>query len=346
MAEISRITLPTGTTYDIKDAEARSQINTLQNTVTGAMHYLGVTTTALSDGSGANPVKIGGQNVTATSGDVVIYSGLEFVFSTVDNKWHEFGSTGSLKALAFKDSASAAYKPAGTVSKPTFTGTEKTIKSSFVPSGTVAISKGTGTANYTPAGTVSQPTFTGAQGTVSTKGTPSGTVTISKGTGTANYTPQGTVAAPTVTVDTNTAKVTGMSAVGTLPSCTLPSLSCTVANENLTLGWSGGSFNAGTLPTKATEQTFVTGIKSATASAPAFTGTGAELKAVFAGNELTSTGTYTPGGTVSQPTFSGTGAELKATFTGTAGEATATYTPEGSVSQPTFNGTQATVTVT
>lgn len=53
------------------------------------------------------------------NGDVVIYEQLEFVWSTSDKKWHEFGSTGSLKGLAFKDSASA--------SAPAFKGTSATI---------------------------------------------------------------------------------------------------------------------------------------------------------------------------------------------------------------------------
>jgi len=69
------------------------------------LHYLGVTTTALTDDSNTNPITIGGKSVTAKTGDIVIYGKLEFVFSDTDNKWHEFGSTGSLKALAFKDSA-------------------------------------------------------------------------------------------------------------------------------------------------------------------------------------------------------------------------------------------------
>ena len=113
------------------------------------MHYIGVTTTALSDGATTNPITIGETSVTAKSGDIAIYSSLEFIFSDSDSKWHEFGSTGSLKALAFKDSASGKTTPAGSVSQPTFTGSEVT-----------------GSATYTPAGTVSKPTFTGSQATV------------------------------------------------------------------------------------------------------------------------------------------------------------------------------------
>lgn len=38
MADISKITLPSGTTYDIKDSAARQDIDDLKNTLTGAMH--------------------------------------------------------------------------------------------------------------------------------------------------------------------------------------------------------------------------------------------------------------------------------------------------------------------
>ena len=44
MADISKITLPSGTTYNIKDEVAR-------RAQSGAMHWLGITTTALTDGA-------------------------------------------------------------------------------------------------------------------------------------------------------------------------------------------------------------------------------------------------------------------------------------------------------
>jgi hypothetical protein len=48
MADISRITLPSGNTYDIKDATARSQIEAL---VGGdAVVFIGVSSTSLTDG--------------------------------------------------------------------------------------------------------------------------------------------------------------------------------------------------------------------------------------------------------------------------------------------------------
>ena len=54
MPDISKITLPSGNTYDLKDAGARSLISQLQSYT----DYLGVTTTALVDGSTTNPIVI------------------------------------------------------------------------------------------------------------------------------------------------------------------------------------------------------------------------------------------------------------------------------------------------
>ena len=273
MADISKITLPSGTSYNIKDAGARSLISDLQLSVTGAMHYIGITTTELTDGSTTATVVIDGDNVGMNSnsaGAVCIYDEKEYVWN--GSKWQEFGSTGSLKALAFKDSASG---------------------------------------TYTPAGSVSQPTFSGNAGSVSVSGTPTGSVTISTGSsGTANYTPGGTVSQPTTTVTLNTTDVYSITAVGTLPTCTLPTWTGTVENENLTIAWTNGSFSQGTLPTKGSKQVVATSVNSATTTQPTFSGNGARLVATFNGESLNSTGTFTPEGTVSKPTFSGTQATI------------------------------------
>lgn len=180
MADISKITLPSGTTYDFKDAKARSSIESLRNTISGGAHYAGVTTTALSDGSTANPIQINNANYTAVNGDIVIYGKEEFIFSDSDGKWHEFGSTGSLKGLAFKDQASGSMTPAGSVA-----------------------------------------------------------------------------------VALNTATVTPMDSAGKLPSATMPKLNVGVSNETLTLGWTDGSFDAGSLPTAGNPVSVATGVKSA-----------------------------------------------------------------------------------
>ncbi len=62
--------------------------------LTGAMHFLGVSTTAITDGGTQNPT-IGGNSITTkTAGDVVIYGDQEYVWSTT-NKWELLGDEGS-----------------------------------------------------------------------------------------------------------------------------------------------------------------------------------------------------------------------------------------------------------
>ncbi len=306
MPEISSITLPSGTTYTIKDATARAA-------VVGGLALLGITTTALSDGATTNPIKINGSDVTAVNGNIAIYSNKEFVFvvSGSTSKWYEFGDTGNLGDLAYKDSASGNYTPAGNI----------TISSSAAAQGNPA--------NYTPAGVIAAQDFTGSATVSQGAFTPSGTITISTGTGTANYTPSGTVSKPVLTVTPSTvskyvaASATGGGSVtaGSAASCTLPVLTTSVSNETLTIGWSAGSFTANT-PTAVTlpsfsQQTIATGISQATSTQPTFTGIGTELKGTFAGTEGTVSVTGTPAGTVSRATFTGTGTRLTGSFLGT-----------------------------
>ena len=118
----------------LKDSEARQEIEDIKSSITGGMHYLGKSTTAIADGDATGPWVIDGKTYvvsnpaegqkTLAAGDIAIYQELEFIWSGASGKWQEFGSTGSLKALAFKDSASGSYTPAGTnaASAVSFTG--------------------------------------------------------------------------------------------------------------------------------------------------------------------------------------------------------------------------------
>lgn len=167
-SEISKIVLPDGTSYDIKDAAARAAIAS----VSGAMRYLGTTTTSITDGSTANPITVGGKSVTPAAGNVVIYGNSEYVWADIEGCWREFGSTGSLKALAFKDSASGSYTPAGTVSAPEVSvsvnttsvkpfGSAGTLPSCTLPEMTATVSGETLTLGWT-AGTFSAGTLPSA----------------------------------------------------------------------------------------------------------------------------------------------------------------------------------------
>ena len=150
-----QITLPNGNTYDLVDAGARAMIQELLN----FHEYLGVTTTPLVEGDTTNPITIDGESVTATTGDVVTLSSdsSEMVFNSL-GKWDKFGNLSGLGTLAFKNSASGVYTPAGSVSG-SFSGSSLSSSGKFTPTGSVSSSFSgsslTSSGTYTPAGSIS-----------------------------------------------------------------------------------------------------------------------------------------------------------------------------------------------
>ena len=120
MADVSKLTV-NGIAYDLKDAAARDAIAALQ----GGMKYLGVTTTALTNGATTNPITINGESVTVTSGNVVIYDQKEFIWD--GSKWDEFGDLSTLGRLAYQNSASGTFTPSGSVTVTEVTRTVATL---------------------------------------------------------------------------------------------------------------------------------------------------------------------------------------------------------------------------
>lgn len=369
---IWQVTTTNGTTYDIEDRVARSQSG-------GAILIRGTTTTALEDNATTNPIIISGNSYTAIANDAVFYGAKEFVFD--GTYWHEFGDMSGLGEMAKADTASTSYTPAGSV---TLTGTEATVSpaasgsATYTPAGDVtlgtktklAVSKASsGTATYTPEGNVTlgdsaASTVSSTSGTATY--TPAGTIAVnaSSGTGTAytpegsiavnastgtgtSYTPEGSVAAPIISLITagSTTSVTPFGDAGTLPELTM-----TVSNGNLTFG-----FSQGTLPSAGTAVTVKTGDGAYSADAPAFTGT--EKKLAFSGTQkkLAFSGTgarlVTDSVIPTSAFFTGTGARLEtsqdvpttASFSGTGARLKVdTNVPTGA----TFTGTAETITVT
>lgn len=157
MPDISKITLPSGTTYDIKDAEARAQIAGL---VGGdAVVFVGVSSTPLTDGGTEIPT-VDGETTTPATGQLFFYGTQEFIWGP-DSKWHSLGSLDSLGSLAYKNNASTSYTPAGTVSQPSFTGSASSVT-------ITATDNSNG--NYQPSGSISAPAITiktaGSTGTI------------------------------------------------------------------------------------------------------------------------------------------------------------------------------------
>ena len=72
---ISKVTLPSGNTYNIKDAAAREAIAALE----GGSYFLGATTTPLTDQATTNPITVDGKSVTVTNGNIVVHDNAEFI---------------------------------------------------------------------------------------------------------------------------------------------------------------------------------------------------------------------------------------------------------------------------
>jgi hypothetical protein len=352
---VSQLTIPdpnsTGSiTYDIKDAQARDDINTLYTLIEGGVEFIGIIAPSpahqIFDGDTTNPITVkdgaSTKSITATAGNIVFQDTNEFIWD--GSTWRAFGEATGLKAFAFADTGSTSYTPAGSVSQPTFTGSSSsvTITATDNESG-----------NYQPNGTVSKPSFTGTgvrlvtdniavpkTYTTTTATTENKTATVSAAaSGTATYTPGGSCSGTAVTLNTTT--VNSITAVGSLPSATY-----TASTENLAFSW-------GSLPTKGSAQTVATTVKNVTD--PSFSGTAVRLvtdniavpktyttttattenKTATVSAAESGTATYTPGGTVSQPTFTGTKVQLSGTTTAA-----------GTISKPSFTGTAATITVT
>ena len=350
MADISVIKLPSGSSYNIKDAWARQAIEGLGNPT----HFLGASSTAITDGGTQKPT-IGGDEVTPHGGDIVVYNNGEFIWS--GSAWVELGDLSGLGSLAYKNSASGSVTATGTVSKPTFTGSSSNV--------TITTADNTN-GNYQPKGTVSKPTFSGTEATISSSATytPAGSVSLTKtnktttvsaaSSGTTTYTPGGSVGTPTISVKTAgstatiknpTSTTCAKTVVAAAPGATAPANSITyygVDGETLSLYQIGYTTGAAITTSDVTVKT---GDAAYQSSQPSWTGTAVRLvtgnistadSASFSGTEATisSSATYTPAGGVSQPTFTGTKAQLSGTTTAA-----------GSVSQPTFSGDAKTVTV-
>lgn len=369
MPQISQITLPSGSVYDLKDAYARSAIEAI---VGGdAVVFVGVSSTQLTDGGSQSPT-VDGQTLVPATGQLFFYGTEEFIWGP-DSKWHALGSLDSLGALAYKDSATASYKPKGTVSQPTFTGSSSSV--------TITTADST-TGNYTPKGSVSQPTFTGDTMVASGDYTPAGTVAIQFNTaaaplyeteGTANYTPEGTVSQPTFsgTSFNSTGKFTPAGSVGLNTSNKTAAVS--KAASGAVTYTPQGSVAAPTISvatagstTTIKNPTSVTVAKTVVAAAPGATAPANVITYYSVNDENLSFYQlgYTTGASIttsnvtvkngdalyeaSAPAFTGTGVRLvtgniavptSASFTGTEGNVTVSGTATGNVSQPTFSGT-------
>lgn len=360
MPNISQITLPNGTTYDIKDAWARSQIEAI--TGGSAVVFKGVSSTPLTDGGNEKPTVNNTVVDQKNTGDLYFYNKEEFIYGD-DNTWHSLGPQDqSLGDLAYRNTATAAYTPQGSITGGTFSGSQSSVAFSIL-----ANTNG----NYTPAGTITNGAFTGSQLTSTTTYTPQGSVGVTVSTANksttvttattsasapATFTPSGSVTKPIISVATagSTTTVKAVNSVANLVSTvntalpstanlvSLPVTYCSVTSETLSLHQIGISTSASLTTSNVTVKT---GDASYTAGAQTFSGNSVRLvtgniavttaaSGSFNGTNATISVVGTPAGSMAASTFSGT----KVLISGNT-------TAAGSVSNLGFSGTATTIQV-
>lgn len=135
----ANITAANNTAWSAMTASGTSvgaELKAIKTAMSTGIHYRGTTTTTLTDGATTNPIQINGQDYTAVAGDLVISGEYEYIFD--GTYWEKFGTDGTLKALAFADTASgtSSVSVTGTAAGQTFTGTQATISISGSVTGT------------------------------------------------------------------------------------------------------------------------------------------------------------------------------------------------------------------
>lgn len=120
------ITFNTAYNASTNKAATMSDITTAVAGLTGAMHFIGSSTTAITDGGTQNPT-VGGSSITSKSaGDVVLYNNQEFVWT--GSAWELLGDEGSYALKTSTTSVgSASDWSAGSV--PSLSYTARTVKS-------------------------------------------------------------------------------------------------------------------------------------------------------------------------------------------------------------------------
>ena len=117
--------------------------------LSNATHWLGVTTTTLTDGSTTNPITINGESVIAVNGDIVQDSnGTEYIFN--GTAWQALGSSiGTLKAFAYADTGTVTIDSSAKSGSVTFDTTTSGHTASVIKAlGTATVPKTSSSTKY------------------------------------------------------------------------------------------------------------------------------------------------------------------------------------------------------
>ena len=219
-----------GTSYTLKDAWARAEIDAIEAAIGGGVHFRGVSTTAIADGDAVKDLTVGGETYPASKqvdGDIFIYTddakgNLEFI--VFGGKYSELGSTGALGALAFADTATGTgtVNVAGAITLNAYT--------PLVDKGTLSVTTSEGTSlevTSTATAASAAATFSPADITVAEKGC-SVTTAATAASAAATFSPAAiTVAAASVTITPTTSTFAALEDVtydGTTATLTISSV--------------------------------------------------------------------------------------------------------------------------
>lgn len=206
------VTLPAAPTSDLH-AATKKYVDDKTAGLSGAMHFKGTTTTEMTDGRTTAAVTIGGSSYTPSSGDVVIYSDSEFVWT--GSAWERLGrdSSWALDSAVIKKSE---FTAVGQLIYGTGSGTYNFLAGNTAATNKVLLMKGTGSAAAAPSWTTLgiNPSKTAAVTAVAYS---SGT--SSSGTGTW----------PTINKGSGTS-ISGINSVGTAASASVTNAILTITN--------------------------------------------------------------------------------------------------------------------
>jgi hypothetical protein len=253
---------------------------------------------------------------TGAAGDVYIVGTKEYVYVAGETPaWIELGDEGShvvkgtytvtLTPSKSSVTSSGSYQPAGSVSKPTFTGDGTSITVETEKDVVTGVSGGQVTM---PNGTVSKPTFTGTTATITSTSSyrPAGSISLTGKTDdyaiktltTAQAVASASVDGELLTLTTGTYATGVGSTVSVVSALTGATFSGTTATITSTGSYQpAGEVSQPTFSWATTNSTKTVGVASLTVSK----------------EKVTSSGAYTPTGSVSQPTFTGTTATITVT---------------------------------
>ena len=318
-----------------------------------------------------------------SSGDVVAVGNSEYVLvvdeETGTKSWVELGDVQG--AMAYANTASTEYQPAGEISKPgvNLSGNGASVAlsmdaltstGSYTPEAALEKDAGgvqiegsvsgefegqtlTSTGAYTPAGSLTNLTFIGDQATLTVDGQ-----TI---TSTGVFTPDVTIDAHSITSSTFSGTTATISVAAELPALVQ-------GNKTTTPVLASGSLSGGEItydkliitPPANNDETMVFSYSSITAALSGIQFNGVTTSVMsdvaapsysandMSGKTLTSTGDYQPAGSVSVAIADHTltiPQNQTISVQGEAADRTVVYTPEGTVTGG-FEGTAATITVT